>query len=53
MTTTTDTAVTTQVYRVWIKATPEQIWPWPVARSTSIPTRASKAASVSKSETGT
>jgi uncharacterized protein YndB with AHSA1/START domain len=24
--TTTDTAVTTQVYRVWIKATPERIW---------------------------
>jgi uncharacterized protein YndB with AHSA1/START domain len=26
MTTTTETAVTTQVYRVWIKATPQAIW---------------------------
>jgi hypothetical protein len=26
MTVTTDTAVTTQVHRVWIKATPQAIW---------------------------
>ena len=26
MTTTTETSVTTQVYRVWIKATPQAIW---------------------------